>query len=108
MRKLILLLTIVMLSSCAITRNTLHIHFIDATIFQTLDSNTALAITDDLNTIQIITNDEVYYDGRNVVGTFVLVDTYAYETVQHRSKVVPVYVRWSEYKKYINSGRWIK
>ena len=31
---------------------------------------------------------------------FVLVDTYAYETVQHRIKVVPVYVRLSEYNKY--------
>ena len=107
MKKLIILLTtLLILSSCVITRNTLHIHLIDATIFQTLDSNTALAITDEFNTIQVITNEEVYYDGRKIVGTFVLVDTYAYETVQHHSKVVPVYVRWSEYKKYINTGRW--
>lgn len=100
MKKFILLIAICLLSSCAITRNTKHIKFIDATIFQTLDSNTALAIDDHLNTIQIITNEEVYYDGRNISGMFILVDTYSYETVQHRVKVVPVYVRLSEYNKY--------
>ena len=88
-----------MLSSCAITRNTMHVRFIDATIFQTIDSNTALAIDGYLNTVQVITANEVYYDGRNISGIFVLVDTYAYETAQC-IKVVPVYVRLSEYRKY--------
>ena len=101
MKKFILLILVCMLSSCAITRNTAHLKFIDATIFQTLYSNTALAIDEHFNTIQIVTNEEVYYDGRHIVGMFVLVDTYAYETVQHRIKVVPVYVRLSEYNKYI-------
>ena len=100
MKKFILLILVCMLSSCAITRNTAHLKFIDATIFQTLDSNTALVIDEHFNTIQIVTNEEVYYDGRHIVGMFVLVDTYAYETVQHRTKVVPVYVRLSEYNKY--------
>lgn len=100
MKKFILLIILCMLSSCAITRNTAHLRFVDATIFQTLDSNTALAIDEHFNTIQIITNEEVYYDGRQISGMFVLVDTYSYETVQHRTKVVPVYVRLSEYNKY--------
>lgn len=100
MKKFILLVIVCMLSSCAITRNTAHLKFVDATIFQILDSNTALAIDEHFNTIQVITNEEVYYDGRQISGMFVLVDTYSYETVQHRIKVVPVYVRLSEYNKY--------
>lgn len=100
MKKFILLVLVCVLSSCAITRNTAHLKFVDATIFQTLDSNTALAIDEHFNIIQVITTEEVYYDGRHISGMFVLVDTYAYETVQHRIKVVPVYVRLSEYNKY--------
>lgn len=103
MKKIIILILICLLSSCSITRNSFNTHFIDVTIFQVLDSNTALAIDDKLNVIQIITNEEVYYDGRKIVGSFVLVDTYAYETVQHITKVVPVYVRSSEYRKYSKS-----
>lgn len=100
MKKFIILILVCLLSSCSITRNSFNTHFVDATIFQVLDSNTALAMDDELNVIQIITSGEVYYDGRKIVGAFVLVDTYAYETVQHRTKVVPVYVRLSEYRKY--------
>lgn len=104
MKKFILLIVICLLSSCAITRNTMHYRFVDAVIFQTLDSNTALALDDYFDPIQIITNDEVYYDGRHIIGMFVLVDTYSYETVQGRINVVPVYVRLSEYNKYSKYG----
>lgn len=102
MKKFLLLIIICLLSSCSVTRNNMHIKFVDATIFQTQDSNTALAMDGYLNVIQVITTEEVYYDGRQISGLFVLVDTYAYETVQHRVKVVPVYVRLSEYNKYSN------
>lgn len=104
MKKFILLIIVCLLSSCAITRNNMHVEFIDAVIFQTQDSNTALAMDDRFNVIQVITVTEVYYDGRQLSGLFVLVDTYTYETIQHRVKVVPVYVRLSEYNKY--SRKW--
>lgn len=101
MKKFILLILVCMLSSCAITRSNMHTKFFfKVTVFQVLDSNEALAWDDNLNVIKIVTNDEIYYDGLHISGRFVLVDTYAYETRTHQIKVVPVYVRLSEYNKY--------
>ena len=101
MKKFILLILVCMLSSCAITRSNMHTEFFfKATVFQVLDSNEALAWDDNLNVIKIITNDEIYYDGLRISGRYILVDTYTYETRAHQIKVVPVYVRLSEYRKY--------
>lgn len=100
MRKLILLITILLASSCAIMRNQTHLDIIDGTIFQVLDSNDALVMTKDCQVVKIITTNEVYFDGRSIAGVFILVDTYHYITKDGIYKVVPVYVRYSEYRKY--------
>lgn len=100
MRKLILLITILLVSSCAIMRNQTHLDIIDGTIFQVLDSNDALVMTKDYQIVKIVTASEVYFDGRPIAGIFILVDTYHYVTKAGVYKVVPVYVRYSEYRKY--------
>lgn len=102
MKKLILLIvTMLMVSSCVVLRNQTRYTVVNATIFQVLDSNTALALThDDFEVIKVVTREEIYFDGRPIIGLFVLVDTYAYNTVEGRYKVVPVYIRYREYQKY--------
>lgn len=101
MKKIVLLLiTILTLSSCVVLRNQTRIQFVNATIFQVIDSNEALAITNDLEVIKVVTKEEMYFDGRSILGLFVLVDTYAYNAVTGKYKVVPVYIRYSEYQKY--------
>lgn len=92
-----------MLSSCstAIMRNTYHTKwFTNAKIFQVLDSNEALIWDDNFDVAKIVTAEEIYYEGLKISGRFRLVDTYAYETRTHQIKVVPVYIRLSEYRKY--------
>lgn len=94
-------MSVCMLSSCAVTRYNMHTElFFNAKIFQVLDSNDALIWDDDYNVAKIVTAEEIYYEGRSISGRFILVDTYAYETRTHQIKVVPVYVRLSEYRKY--------
>lgn len=101
MRKLILLITILLVSSCAIMRNSEHTeYFMGPKVLQVLNSNEALVIGDDFTVAKVITVEEVYYEGLKLYGRFILVDTYSYETVEHKIKVVPVYVRYSEYRKY--------
>ena len=102
MKKFILIIITLILTSCSagLRRNTVHYEYVNATIFQTLDSGSALALDDNFNVVRFITNEEIYYDGLVVKGRFRLVDTYTYETTQGRVKVVPVYVRLSEYNKY--------
>lgn len=103
MKKFILLILVCMLSSCsvAITRGEYHTkRFTNARVFQVLDSNDALIWDDDFNVAKIVTIEEIYYEGLKISGRFILVDTYAYETRAHQIKVVPVYVRLSEYNKY--------
>ena len=101
MKKFILLLiTTLLVSSCVVLRNQNRVQFINATIYQVIDSNTALAMTNDLEVLKVVTREEIYFDGRPIIGLFVLVDTYAYNTINGRYKVVPVYIRYSEYQKY--------
>lgn len=101
MKKFILLLiTTLLVSSCVVLRNQNRVQFVNATIYQVIDSNTALAITHDLEVLKVVTREEIYFDGRPIIGLFVLVDTYAYNTMNGRYKVVPVYIRYSEYQKY--------
>ncbi|MGM9754004.1 MAG: hypothetical protein ACI3ZK_08165 [Candidatus Cryptobacteroides sp.] len=46
----------------------------------------------------IVTNTNILYDGQVVEGTWVLVDTYTYETKNNNIKTVPVLMPLSEYK----------
>lgn len=102
MRKLILLIVmILMTSSCVILRNQTRLYFINADIIQVIDSNTAFALTEDNHEIiKVVTTEEIYFDGRPIIGIFVLVDTYAYISNSGKYTVVPVYIRYSEFQKY--------
>lgn len=77
--------------------------YLDAKIFQALNSHEALATTGyNLNNIivKLITSEDTYYDGKWVSGTFIMVDTYTYENKQETIKTVPVFIKVSEYNKY--------
>lgn len=76
--------------------------YLNATIFQAVNSHEALATTSrELNSIvvKLITSEDTYYDGKRVSGTFVMVDTYTYENKQETIKTVPVFIKVSEYKE---------
>lgn len=69
-------------------------------IFQTfVMENAALARDEDWAVVKLVSDEEMYYDDKKVEGDFVLIDTYTYETKDERLKTVPVYMRYSEYKK---------
>lgn len=91
---------IMILPSCSIIKNNINTEqtYLKVKIFQTLSKTSALASTSawDYKVVKVITNEELYYDGKNLTGTFVLVDTYAYETKNGDIKTVPVYMRKSE------------
>lgn len=90
----------IIVSSCAVTRNSGDLKYLNVQIFQVLDSDDALAMDNNFNVVKLITAGEVYYDGLNVKGVFILVDTYAYYSKDGRYRVIPVYVRYKEYKQY--------
>ena len=76
--------------------------YLNATIFQAVNSHEALATTSrELNSIvvKLITSEDTYYDGKRVSGTFIMVDTYTYESKQETIKTVPVFIKVSEYKE---------
>lgn len=79
-------------------------------IFQTLQEGSALAkeysglgvFAGDV--VELITTEEMYYDNLKVRGTFVLLGTYSYLSMDDLRKTVPVYLRWSEYRKLVAEG----
>ena len=76
--------------------------YLNATIFQAVNSHEALATTSrELNSIvvKLITSEDTYYDGKKVSGTYFMVDTYTYENKQEIIKTVPVFIKVSEYKE---------
>ena len=112
MKKALLLLslsTLLLVSSCSVFTRTSLSHatigdkcYLNATIFQAVNSHEALATTSrELNSIvvKLITSEDTYYDGKRVSGTYVMVDTYTYENKQERIKTVPVFIKVSEYKE---------
>lgn len=98
----ILLLTIstICITSCGIMTNiNAEQTNLNVEIFQTLSKTSALAHTSlwsDYKIVKIVTTKDVYYDGKQISGLFVRVDTYTYETKDGRIKTVPVYQRKSE------------
>ena len=71
-------------------------------VFQTLSRSEALCTQEGSNSIdvyKIVTETNILYDGQIIGGTWVLVDTYTYETKDERIKTVPVFMPLSEYKE---------
>ena len=110
MKKALLLSIAVLLctlSSCSLFRTSLS-HaaigdkcYLNATIFQAVNSHEALATTSqERNSIvvKLITSEDTFYDGKRVSGTYIMVDTYTYESKQETIKTVPVFIKVSEYK----------
>ncbi|MBQ6101018.1 MAG: hypothetical protein IJK36_02600 [Bacteroidales bacterium] len=111
MKKTLLLLFVLILfcvSSCSVLNRVSLSNasigdkcYLNATIFQAVNSHEALATTShELNSIvvKLITSEDTYYDGKKVSGTFIMVDTYTYENKQNTIKTVPVFIKASEYK----------
>ena len=90
----------VILSSCGISSGVSDISrketYLNLKIFQTLDRGEALAVTEDLEAVKIVSAKDIYYDGKRIRGVFVLVDTYTYKTQKGDYKTVPVFVLKSE------------
>ena len=98
---LILTISTLCVTSCGIMNNNINAEQtnLNVEIFQTLSKTSALAHTSlwsDYKVVKIVTTKDVYYDGKQISGLFVLVDTYTYETKDGRIKTVPVYQRKSE------------
>ena len=97
---LILTISTLCVTSCGIMNNNINAEqtHLNVEIFQTLSKTSALAHTTgwDYKVVKIITNNEVYYDGKTISGWFKLVDTYTYESKGSGIKTVPVYQKVSE------------
>ena len=77
--------------------------YLNATIFQAVNSHEALATTGrELNSIvvKLITSDDTFDDGKRVSGSFLMVDTSTYENKQGIIKTVPVFIKVSENNSY--------
>ena len=112
-KHLIMLLTAsLLLSSCGIVTNTGTVSTttklgdrcnMELKVFQTLSRSEALCMETRLyssnDVYKIITESNLLYDGQVISGTWVLVDTYTYETKDERIKTVPVFMPLSEYKE---------
>lgn len=114
-KHLIMLLAVsLLLSSCGIVTNTASISDpntigtklgdrcnLKLKVFQTLSKTEALCWQEGfshLDVYKIVTNTSILFDGQVVGGTWVLVDTYTYETKNNDIKTVPVLMPLSEYK----------
>lgn len=115
LKPLIMLLAVsLMLSSCGVVTNTSSISNpntigtklgdrcnLKLKVFQTLSRSEALCTQEgsySLDIYKIVTNTNILFDGQVVGGTWVLVDTYTYETKDNNIKTVPVLMPLSEYK----------
>ena len=124
MKRIILLSTIILMfltTSCSLLEITKpktirdatvgNICWIDGNIFNTINENEALITLyteEKINVargfkdpfiIKIITNEEIYYDGKQITGYFIMTDTYSYITRDSIPRTVPVYIRNDEYRK---------
>ncbi|MGN1232904.1 MAG: hypothetical protein ACI4UJ_05590 [Candidatus Cryptobacteroides sp.] len=110
-KRLIMLLTAsLLLSSCGIVTNTGTVSTttklgdrcnMKLKVFQTLSRSEALCTQEGSHSIdvyKIVTETNILYDGQIIGGTWVLVDTYTYETKDNRIKTVPVLMPLSEYR----------
>lgn len=104
-RLLILLFSLTLLSSCAIS-NRLSIgdsRYLDVIVMQELSDNAILAGNGKNNfedAVKIITFGKHYSLGEKIQGNFIYVDNYTYQTVVGTYNTVPVVVKESDYEKY--------
>ncbi len=106
---MLIVISVFCLSSCDTTYYTsdkgktidgVEVTHLSIKIFQTfVYEKAALARDKDYDVVKLVSDEEMYYDGKKIEGDFVLIDTYTYETKGERLKTVPVYMRYSEYKK---------
>lgn len=101
---LILSIALISLCSCAALREQAAIRkqtkYLDVKIFQTLSKYEALAAPRlSADVVKITTQEDLYYDGKEIKGYFILIDTYTYEANSGITKTVPVYISLDEYKK---------
>ena len=76
-------------------------------VFQTLSPFEGLATTPKYDVVNVRTVSRELYDGLQLKGTFIMVDTYTYTTRKGYTKTVPVFVPKGDYKYYkkaIESG----
>lgn len=100
---LAVMLTAICVTSCGMLTNNINANetYLSVKIIQTLGDGEALAMTNkgwEYNVVKVVSNSEVYYDGKTLTGNYVLVGTYRYETVKNTIKTVPVFQRKSEIK----------
>ena len=107
MKKVLLVFISSILTSCGILINNIEssdLTYLSIEIIQTISKTEALAWTNDSKVVKLETTSEIYYDGKEIYGNFILVGTYNYITKKGIIKTVPVYVRTTEYKKRINKN----
>ncbi len=75
--------------------------FMYVEIIQTLSKYEALAWDFDYDVVKIETAEDIYYDGKKILGTFCLTGLYKYTNKKGTEKTVPVYVEEDEYKRYM-------
>ena len=75
-------------------------------IIQTITPNEGLASTPEYDVVKVQTITEKLYDGKQMKGTFILVDTYTYTTINGVIKTIPVFVPAQELKKYKKASRY--
>lgn len=69
-------------------------------IIQTITPNEGLASTPGYDVVKVRTISEKIYDGKQMKGTFIMVDTYTYTTIKGVVKTIPVFVPAKELKNY--------
>ena len=110
MKKLLLLLFTLLVSSCYTPSYTTMFDREDSdiskdhgeftfTIFQTLDYGEALALTTDYKVVKVRTKKDVYYDGKKISGTFIRTGVYQYINKEGFMRTVPVFVALEEYSE---------
>lgn len=96
-----------LLSSCAVSKS-LSVgdnRYLDLWCLQILNDDEVLAAYMDGNTddaVKIITCGERYSRFQSIKGNFTCVGFWRYETVEGVFKIIPVFVRTSEYEHYKN------
>ena len=100
MKKIVFLLLSFLLTSCGVLLNSSTDSnissdrtYLSVEIIQTLSKTEALAWTRNYKVVKIETDSEIFYDGKEVAGEYMLTGTYTYPNKEGTIKTVPVYTR---------------